>query len=431
VWKPQENIGVAVSGGADSLYLLHHLRDQDLRLTVLHVNHKLRGPESDADEAFVRDIAAALTLPFLCHAAPVSAGNQEQQARESRYGWFRSLIAAGIITRVALGHSQSDQAETVLFRFLRGSGTAGLAAIRPETYDGFVRPLLHLTREEIRASLSDRDIAWREDSSNRSPRFARNRIRQSLLPQLIREWNPALTQTLAHTADWALAEEAYWEAELDRLAAATFHPQPPYLIVDSLDLLPTAVQRRLIRRAIATVKGDLNQIDFSHVETIRTLRSGCVHLPGVIASRSFGLLRLGPPDSSPIRFQLPVQPPVVVPLPESGLDLSMELVHVENVESVYNRNEHQLDWGRVSGPLELRYWHPGDRYRRVGRSNEDRLKLLFQKERIPIWERQRWPVLVCGNQIVWTRRFGPVAYLARGPETRTVLLIQESSNRNQ
>jgi tRNA(Ile)-lysidine synthase len=428
VWNQRESIGVAVSGGADSIYLLHHLHVQNLNLTVLHVNHKLRGAESDADEEFVRSVACSLALPFLRHTAPITGGNLEQEAREARYAWFRSLMESGTVNRIAFGHNESDQAETVLFRFLRGSGTAGLAAIRPVTSDGFVRPLLHLTREQIRASLSERGIPWREDSSNQSASYARNRIRQSLLPQLTSEWNPALTQTLAHTADWAQAEEAYWELELDRLARTHFRPAPPHLIVEGLALVPVAVQRRLIRRAISQVKGDLRQIDFSHIEMIRILNSGSIDLPGLVADRSFGILRLGPTCPETVDFHLPIVPPATVSLPQTELEITLKLAPVE---SVYNENKHQLDWGRVSGSLELRYWHPGDRYRRVGRSNEDKLKVLFQKERIPIWERRRWPVLVCGNQIVWTRHFGPVAHLARGPETRTLLLIQENSNRNQ
>src|SRR5207244_3398352 len=108
-------------------------------------------------------------------------------------------------------------AETVLFRFLRGSGTAGLAAIRPVTSDGLVRPLIDLERDEIRAYLTGRGIAWREDSSNATSDFARNRIRHHLLPMLTAEWNPALVGTLAHTAQWAQDEEAYWEAEVTRL----------------------------------------------------------------------------------------------------------------------------------------------------------------------------------------------------------------------
>ena len=173
--------------------------------------------------------------------------NLEQAAREVRRGFFLGYLDCGAADRVALGHTRSDQAETVLFRFLRGSGTAGLAGIRPVTEDGFVRPLLGVDRAAVEQFLRERNIAWREDSSNTCLDFARNRIRRELLPMLEREWNPAIAETLANTADWALEEESYWAQEVDRLAAEqlTVHPPAVFLRADRLSQLPAAVARRL------------------------------------------------------------------------------------------------------------------------------------------------------------------------------------------
>jgi tRNA(Ile)-lysidine synthase len=402
-------LGVAVSGGADSVYLLHELRSQGDELVVLHVNHRLRGAASDGDEKFVRAMAESMGLEALVHCAPVGEGNIEQEARRARYGWFRQLIEAGRIDGVALGHTQSDQAETVLFRFLRGAGTAGLAGIRPSTREGIFRPLLGLTREEIRESLRARGISWREDSSNESVEFARNRIRHELLPQLTREWNPELARCLAQTADWAQAEEIYWAAEMKKLARRYFRDAPPGLIVRWPRALPIAAERRLVRHAIETVKGDLRQIEFGHVEAVRGMKAGRISLPGVEAERSFDWLRVMPADSE-----------------ERKLDgrIHLELLPAS---SVYNGCQHQLDWGRVSGPLKLRAWQPGDRYRRVGRAKEERLKLLFQKARIPVWERRSWPVLECGEGIGWTREFGVAAGLERTESTDMVLLVKDHS----
>ena len=146
--------------------------------------------------------------------------NLEEAARDARLAFFEKAMATGAVERVALGHTRGDQAETVLFRFLRGAGTAGLAGIRPATSTGIVRPLGGDRSGRNRgSSCAERGIAWREDSTNLSPEFARNRIRHHLLPQLARDWNPAIRETLANTADWARAKEAYWEAEIDRLAA--------------------------------------------------------------------------------------------------------------------------------------------------------------------------------------------------------------------
>ena len=149
-----DRVAVAVSGGADSVCLLHVLLDLaprwDLTLSVLHINHNLRGDASRADADFVRSLAVSLNLPFTLHDLDLSAcpGNLEQSARSARLGFFHDRLAGGLATRIALGHTRSDQAETVLFRFLRGSGATGLAAIRPVTPSGIVRPLtLSLTPE--------------------------------------------------------------------------------------------------------------------------------------------------------------------------------------------------------------------------------------------------------------------------------------------
>ena len=215
-----QNVGVAVSGGADSVCLLHVLLELapqwNLRLSVLHLNHGLRGEESCQDEQFVRELAARLGLTAVIRSAdvPASPDNLEQAARHARLEFFREQISAGSVARVATGHTANDQAETVLFRFLRGSAGAGLAAIRPVTAGGIVRPLLNVNRAEVEGYLRDRAIPWRDDSSNLSRKFARNRIRHELLPRLAAEWNPAIVETLHRTADWALAEEEYWEPEI-------------------------------------------------------------------------------------------------------------------------------------------------------------------------------------------------------------------------
>src|SRR5262249_10553666 len=152
-------VGVAVSGGPDSVCLLALLRELaprwDLRLTVLHLDHQLRGEESRQDALFVRDLAAAWELPFELREMDVAAlcrqtgDTLEQAARSARLEFFRGFLRDGTLDRVAVGHTRSDQAETVLFRFLRGAGTAGLAGIRPVTAEGIVRPLLQIERSEI------------------------------------------------------------------------------------------------------------------------------------------------------------------------------------------------------------------------------------------------------------------------------------------
>ena len=326
----------------------------------------------------------------------------------------------------------------MLFRFLRGAGTAGLAGIRPVTGDGIVRPLLGVTRAETEAFLRARGIAWREDSTNSSARFARNRIRHSLLPQLTREWNPALEETLAKTADWALAEEAYWKEETHRPsrwnACVTMAP-PCWRRTDALARLPLAAARRLVRHAIERAKGDLRAIGLDHVdralEMARAAKGhGRVQAPGIGITRSFDWIRFAPPQPPPPAWQVPATVPGLRPGARRRPRAS-----TWNCLKTRERTAHRdtyiimdvgcVDGHLVSGGLVFRNWRPGDRYQPNGHSNEAKIKALFHQARIPIWERAQWPVLASGDSIVWTRRFGPAQAVAAGPASTRILQIRE------
>ncbi|MBZ5618819.1 MAG: tRNA lysidine(34) synthetase TilS [Acidobacteriia bacterium] len=439
-------VGVAVSGGADSVCLLHILLELaprwDLQLTVLHLNHQLRGEESQQDAEFVGRLAVQLGLPFHLREADLarSPGNLEEAARHARLAFFQEAIESRAVDSVAVGHTRSDQAETVLFRFLRGSGTAGLAGVLPVTPGGVIRPLLDVGRTEVEEFLRERGIPWREDATNASPRFARNRIRHGLLPELASKWNPRIQETLAHTADWALAEEAYWEAEIDRIAAGRLQKRDGALLVrvDSLAVLPLAVARRLVRRAMEMVKGDARGVDFYHVAEILAMAAsskgnGRLQAPGLDILRSFEWLRFAPPSTSHVEwchYRVPAAVPGTVRVPGTEIAVCLELIEIsktfEPSDYVYNNKVGCLDWRSLSGCLELRNWRPGDQYQPVGSTGKEKIKTLFQQARIPIWERRQWPILIDGASIVWARRFGAAAGFAAGAGTQVILQVREA-----
>lgn len=430
-------IGVAVSGGADSVCLLHLLRELGAPcLTVLHLDHRLRGEESRADAAFVRELAIGFGLPLISREASLPPdGNLEQNARQARLAFFQEAIASGAADRVAVGHTRSDQAETVLFRLLRGTGMPGLAGIRPVTADGIVRPLIDVERDEVEAHLRERGLAWREDSTNSSRRFARNRLRHELLPQLTRDWNPELVAALARIADQAIAEEEWWAAEIARISTGRLAAKDGAVVAEASAIggLPDAVARRLVRRGMELAKGDLLGVEFHHIDdVVRLARSkvgrGRVQAPGLDICRSFNHIRFGAAQSG--GFRLPAPVPGRVRIPGTNRAICLELIEKAETwagyECVYNDGMGFVDWGRVSGSLELRSWAPGDRYQPKGNSGVQKFKTLFQNARVPSWERIHWPVLADGNGVVWTRRFGPAASLAPGPESRVVLRVRET-----
>jgi tRNA(Ile)-lysidine synthase len=430
-------LGVAVSGGADSVVLLHLLHriaaTQGFSVVVIHVNHQLRGRESDEDEQSVRTLASSLDSEIRVFQAPVLQcdDNLEQAARDARRSVYRSLIADGHVLRVALGHTSSDQAETVLFRLLRGSGSAGLAGMRPVTADGLIRPLLTFSRTDVRQWAHCQGVTWREDSSNDDLRFRRNFVRNKLLPLVRVELNPGIDAVLTRMADVAQAEEDFWMALIQSHFEACSRAGPDGQLCDLkyLNAQPLAVRRRIVRRAVEEVKGDLRGIDSAHVDAVLKICGSYeghdrVIMPGVDALRSFETLRLakpGAPQREKRHYRLPVSTDLEIRLPyhagtiridrrgtlsPSGSNCVRFVGEKDRIEVV------MLDGDALGGRegltrLVVRNWEPGDAYQPAGQRSSKKIKQLFQEGRVLLWERRHWPVLDLNGEIIWVRGFGP------------------------
>lgn len=447
--KPDARVGVAVSGGADSVVLLHILHrlvsDLALHLTVLHVNHGLRGAESDEDEHFVRELARSLGLEVVGARAIPGPGNVEQEARRLRRELFLKWGDEHGLERIALGHTRSDQAETVLYRFLRGSGIAGLAGMRPVSEDRFVRPLLTTSRAEVRAWATRQELNWREDSSNESQKFARNRLRNNVLPALACEFNVNLETILAGMADVAAAEEDYWKPVIDSAYRALVRKSELGLLlrVPELIIREPAVQRRIIRKAICAVKGDLRSIDLGHVDAVVAVCQSVhghdrVVIPGVDALRSFGTLLLTRPgelNSGPRNYQIEISCNETLNLPCGAGDIELSLLNSDDQNCVnFNKDSQslreivELDFTALFGEskdirLEIRNWRPGDEILRPGHQNPEKIKSLFQQYQVALWQRRHWPVAVVLDKIVWARGFGAASSYMGKPESRQAVRL--------
>ncbi|MGC2660404.1 MAG: tRNA lysidine(34) synthetase TilS [Bryobacteraceae bacterium] len=430
---PGQTIGVAVSGGADSVVLLHCLarccERLLLRLVVLHVNHQLRGEESEQDQSFVAQLAASLRLPVEIHRAPVeSVGNLEERARLARRQFFRRCREEGLVDRVALGHNRSDQAETVLFRLLRGAGTAGLAGMRFVSDGWLIRPLLDETRSAIRAWGQSESLVWREDSSNQDRRFSRNRLRIDVFPMLTQSFNPNLEGILAGTSRIAQDEEAYWTGEIEEIFRELVRSTHfgSILNTGALLRLQPAVQRRLVRRALFEVRGHLRGIDLSHIESILVIcasRHGHdrVMVPGADVLRSFDRLLFRSPADAELRerhYSQSISPGKTCHLPFYAGRIYVDPV-TPNQENCVNFKEESKSEGEsvdldgdalaLAGGLNLLYvrnWEPGDKIQCQGHHGPEKLKSLFQERRVALWERRHWPILTAGGVIVWAKQFG-------------------------
>ena len=448
-----ERVGVAVSGGADSVFLLHAMHELaprwNLHLSVVHIDHGIRGQASKEDSRFVRDLAARFGLPFHLREAEVTSmlDNLEQAARQVRHDFYAGLIDSGGLDRIATGHTRSDQAETVLYRILRGSGFAGLSGILPVTNEGLVRPLLEIDRAEIESWLKEHQIPWREDATNRDLSYARNRLRHEILPLLREGFNPKLDRALAQMAILARDEERHWAEVIDRQGTLAGGGSVTILPISILSKDP-AFNRRAVRHIVQAIRGDLRQIEFAHIERILQMATASeghdrVQLPGVDVIRSFEWIRFAPIglDRDLGRdYNIALEVPGSAELPDRPVRITLQLQEMAERREPYVTVEDELDWSRlnslpvldgVRSGLELRNWRPGDQYRRVGQSHEEKIKQLFQEFRVPLWERRFWPIITHHGKIVWTRRFGAAQEYAAGPSSRVILRVEDRNPREK
>lgn len=417
-----DRVGVAVSGGADSVGLLRILLEfrQDLGvvLSVVHLNHQLRGAESKADEQFVCELAARYDLEFLSESRDVKTHAAETKqsletaARKLRYDFFARLLTEHKLDKIATAHTLDDQAETVLLKLTRGAGTRGLAGIYPKVSiphksqrSAIVRPLLGVRRPDLEAYLKNLGQHWREDSSNRDLRHTRNRIRQEILPRLEEQVNPRVRETLAEVADIAREEEQYWAEQIDSLLSKAWLPTNSGGILD-LDMAQgtaLAVRRRLVRAAGESL--DL-QLDFNHVEAILLLNHDAepTSLPGggeAVLCKGKLELRRGDQPSSDYEHGLNV--PGTLCLEEAGIVIEAKLVAANGSDG---DSEGLLASEYTSRGLVVRNWRPGDRFWPAHSKAPKKIKELLQDRHITGDEKRRWPVLVCGDEVVWMRGFG-------------------------
>jgi tRNA(Ile)-lysidine synthase len=449
--RPGDRVGVAVSGGADSVALLRLLLETraelGIVLSVVHFNHRIRGADSDADEQFVRQLAQDLDLEFHCDSGDTPAYatshklSLEAAARTLRYAFFDRLTADTTVHRVATAHTRDDQAETVLMRVLRGSGTRGFAGIYPQLRS-VVRPLLEVSRAELRAFLEQLGQSWREDQSNADVSFARNRLRHEVLP-LLRQLNPNLDEVLSETAEIARAEESWWSQQASAAQSGLWAPPtnvpapgvfvPPKMLVDALLSQPIALQRRLIRRM---VEASELQLEFRHVEAVRDLAAAepsraerVLELPnGWDAVRQERELwfRHRCPTTEGEAFSLSLHVPGEWEIAGHKIRalLAHEVAQRAAEPGAYVRSA-LLDPVLSKRRLVLRNWRAGDRYWPAHTREPKKLKELLQARHIPREQKPYWPVVVSGDEIVWVPGFAAPERFRAAESAAEALLLEE------
>lgn len=440
--QPGDRVVVGVSGGADSLALLHILweirRDFHLSLLVAHLDHGLR-PEAGQEKSFVRKASADLGIPFFSRKVDVRQKQKEggltlqEAAREARYAFLLETAKSQKATKIALGHTADDQAESLVMRLLRGSGTRGLSGIPPVRDGIFIRPLIEVWREEVESFLKEKKVAYLSDPSNRSLHFLRNRVRHELLP-ILQQYNPRFRQTLVQMADLFRAEEEFWQKLLEEKYPSVVRSQKR----DSITLdVPSLISRslplrlRIFRYAIEKLLGHLRRIRLSHILSIDGLLQNpepnkSIQLPqGIGVAKSYQTLIFSKAKEEVVPFEHSVPGPGYVEIPEIGRGMRFEvqarrpLVPFEDSKCVA-----VLDFDSIDFPLIIRSFQPGDRFQPLGMEGEKKVKDLFIDCKIPAARRKRIPLLFKEDRLLWVVGVR-IDHRARlKPETRRVLRVE-------
>lgn len=407
---PGNHVLVAVSGGADSVALLaalYRLAPRwQLQLTVWHLDHGLRGAAARRDVEFVTVLAKRLGCAIRTERAVVRAGaNLEERARRIRYARMRRAAERAGCTRIAIAHTQTDQAETLLLRLFRGAGRRGLAAMAPKR-GVIIRPLLGCSREEVLAFLDEARLDWVEDATNRDERFARNRLRRRILPALVAELGPTLVRRLAHTGAVLGEEDRFLDAlarrHLERVGAARG------LDATALRRLSAVIRRRVVRLWLRQVRGNIRGIGGVHLRALErclgSAESRALDLPGGRIRVEAGFVCWEPHRGRPAAaFAYAVRPGQRVCRDDLGWELRVKRPRAWRPDAALPADAWHavFDADALPLPLAVRSVRPGDRIRSFGMAGSQKLQDVFVDARVPRSQRATHPLLAGGDTILW------------------------------
>lgn len=439
-----ERVLVAVSGGVDSVVLLDILcrlaAEYTLDLTIAHLDHGLRGEAAREDARFVAHLARKEKLALIEKKLDVAEFSKEKRigieegARLLRRDFLHAAADEVGAAKIALGHTQNDRGETMLFNLIRGAGPTGLVGIRPVNLS-VIRPLIEVSREEILSYAHSCDLPWREDRTNQDLSFSRNRIRHRILP-LLREMNPRVLAALQRTADLLATEELALDDLLAPLWVKVLIVQAEDRIViqrGRLSQLYKGVQALLLRRGIARLRGDLQGIEKVHIDALLGLVAshrahGKLDLPGFVARFQGDELTLEEGEmENPLSFEVPI---ALGRTEISSLGISLDL----SIENRIGSGESQIaedrevevaDADRVQFPLHVRGRRPGDRFAPLGLGGEKKLKNFYIDERVPFYDRDRVALLCDRQKIIWVVGLRLSDAVRVTSETKKVLIMRK------
>ncbi|MFO7964175.1 MAG: tRNA lysidine(34) synthetase TilS [Desulfobacterales bacterium] len=429
-----DRVLVGVSGGADSVALLDILMSLkaafSIELSVAHFNHGLRRPDADVDEAFVASLAGNLKLSFYVEKGDVLACKKkyglsvEQAARRLRYDFFSRIRRAQGFHSVAVGHHSDDNAEMVLMALIRGSGPLGLAGIPPVRHDSIIRPLIRLSRKDIRKYLKAKNLDCVEDATNRDYTYLRNRVRHQLMPLLAKTYNPRIADTLNRLSTILRQEEDWLQnhliLELDAVTER-YEKGKIVLSIRRLGKKHPAVQRRLIRMSIAKIKGNLKKITLFHIDAVIGLLKNSngirrLDLPDrvlvlqkrdmlriSIEDRALRTIAFGRDAGSGPSFSYKLEKPKRIYIAEINVVLTFKETRIEEIVKRSSAGQHIafFDMDKIKLPLLIRNLQPEDRFVPYGLTVAVNVKRFLKNRGVPRENQKNIPIMLDENGVIW------------------------------
>ena len=441
MFEKDDRVVVGVSGGADSVCLLHVLHElrKALRidLIVCHFDHGLRLGEDEEETRFVQRLAESFNLPFATEKARgecrTEGRSMEETARDLRYAFFADRMHHFSAQKIAVGHTLDDQAETVIMRLLRGSGTSGLSGIPPVRDRVIVRPLIELGREEIVEYLSRTGMKYVTDSSNLDTTPLRNEIRLNILP-LLKKRQPGLVKILGKTAAILKEEREWMETEarewINLQGQVGLHREIT-IPLPEFNQLNEAKKKHVIREALRTSGGSLSRITSEHIEAVKRVAQGenphaRIPLPGAQSFRRVyeRLVFSSEKEKKTGDFLLLIDKPGLFRLKEPPCTIHIaEYRRTVSEPTMDFPQTAFFDADQITYPLTVRNVRQGDRFIPLGMNGHKKLKNFFIDSKIPAEERRTIPILLTGNQIMWVCGLRMDDRFKVKPDTEKVLKV--------